>query len=108
MREEDGRRLKPSLQAKARASLLLLLASAAIGATPEYTYKVVHVYPHDRTSFTEGLEYHGGFLYESTGEKGHSVLRKMKLETGEVVQEIKLPPHLFGEGITILHNEIVQ
>jgi len=86
-----------------------MLCAAILGAaTPEYTYKVIHVYPHDRTSFTEGLEYRGGYLYESTGEKGHSVLRKMKLETGEVVQEIKLAPHLFGEGITILHNEIVQ
>lgn len=86
----------------------LLFAALAYSATPQYTYKVVHVYPHDRTSFTEGLEYRGGYLYESTGEKGHSVLRKVKLETGEVVQEIKLPPHLFGEGITILDHEIFQ
>jgi glutaminyl-peptide cyclotransferase len=85
-----------------------LLASFACAATPEYTYSVIHVYPHDRTSFTEGLEYRGGFLYESTGLEGKSVLRKMKLETGEVVQEIKLAPHLFGEGITILNREIVQ
>jgi glutaminyl-peptide cyclotransferase len=88
--------------------MAILVASVAMAATPEYTYKIVHVYPHDRTSFTEGLEYRGGFLYESTGEQGHSVLRKMKLETGEVVQEIKLAPHLFGEGITILNHEIVQ
>jgi len=87
---------------------LLLCASLLSAATPEYAYKVVHVYPHDRTSFTEGLEYRGGFLYESTGEEGHSVLRKVKLETGETVQEIKLAPHLFGEGVTILNNEIVQ
>ena len=86
----------------------MLCAAMLSAATPEYTYKVVHVYPHDRTSFTEGLEYRGGFLYESTGEEGHSVLRKMKLETGEVVKEIKLRPDLFGEGITILHGEIVQ
>ena len=103
-----ARRLKPTLQAKARATLALLAASMAMAATPEYTYKIVHVYPHDRTSFTEGLEYRGGFLYESTGEEGHSVLRKIKLETGEVVQQIKLAPHLFGEGITILNHEIVQ
>jgi glutaminyl-peptide cyclotransferase len=87
---------------------LVLWTGLAMAATPEYTYKIVHVYPHDRTSFTEGLEYRGGFLYESTGEEGRSVLRKMKLETGEVVQQIKLAPHLFGEGITILNHEIVQ
>jgi glutaminyl-peptide cyclotransferase len=108
MRILFGRRLTPSLQAEACATLLLLLNSAAAAATPEYSYKVVHVYPHDPTSFTEGLEYRGGYLYESTGEKSHSVLRKVKLETGAVVQEIKLAPHLFGEGLTILHNEIVQ
>jgi glutamine cyclotransferase len=105
---KGGRRLKPTLQAKARATILLMAAGIAVAATPEYTYKIVHVYPHDRTSFTEGLEYRGGFLYESTGEEGHSVLRKLKLETGEVVQEIKLAPHLFGEGITILNQQIVQ
>jgi glutaminyl-peptide cyclotransferase len=90
------------------AACFPLFAAIAAAATPEYTYKIVHVYPHDRTSFTEGLEYRGGFLYESTGEEGRSVLRKMKLETGEVVQQIKLAPHLFGEGITILKNEIFQ
>src|SRR5258708_1292653 len=110
-----NRRLKPKLTAEdkgtdrrkrlshlvCRVVICLGGAGACGAATPEYTYKVVHVYPHDRTSFTEGLEYRGGFLYESTGEEGHSVLRKTKLETGEVVQEIKLAPHLFGEGITI-------
>jgi glutaminyl-peptide cyclotransferase len=87
---------------------ILLCASLLSAAGPEYSYKVIHVYPHDRTSFTEGLEYHGGYLYESTGLEGHSVLRKIKLETGDVVQEIKLAPHLFGEGFTILNLQIVQ
>jgi glutaminyl-peptide cyclotransferase len=100
--------MKAGRQAEAPATLWLVFASVALAATPEYGYKVVHVYPHDRTSFTEGLEYHGGFLYESTGEEGHSVLRKMHVETGEVVQEIKIAPHLFGEGFTILNQQIVQ
>lgn len=88
--------------------LFFFLAALASAATPEYTYKIVHIYPHDPASFTEGLEFRNGFLYESTGEEGHSVIRKIKVETGEVVQEIKLAPHLFGEGITILNNQIVQ
>lgn len=88
--------------------LFFFFASLACAATPEYTYKVIHVYPHDRTSFTEGLEFRDGYLYESTGEPGHSVVRKMKVETGEVVQEVRLAAHLFGEGITILNHEIVQ
>ncbi len=88
--------------------LFFFFAALASAATPEYTYKIVHIYPHDPASFTEGLEFRNGFLYESTGEEGHSVVRKIKVETGEVVQEIKLAAHLFGEGITILNNQIVQ
>lgn len=87
---------------------LVLFAGAAMAATPEYTYKIVHVYPHDRTSFTEGLEYRAGFLYESTGLEGRSVLRKVKLETGAVVEEIHLAPQYFGEGITVINQKIVQ
>jgi glutaminyl-peptide cyclotransferase len=76
--------------------------------TPEYGYEVVHVYPHDPNAFTEGLEYRAGFLYESTGIKGRSWLRKEKLETGQVLQQIDLDPQYFGEGITILNQQIVQ
>lgn len=75
---------------------------------PVYGYQIVHVYPHDRSAFTEGLEYHDGFLYESTGLNGRSTLRKVKLETGEVVQRISLASEYFGEGITILGDEIAQ
>jgi glutaminyl-peptide cyclotransferase len=76
--------------------------------TPEYGYQVVHAYPHDPNAFTEGLEFRAGFLYESTGLKGRSWLRKEKLETGQVLQQIDLDPQYFGEGITILNQQIVQ
>ncbi len=76
--------------------------------TPEYGYQVVHAYPHDPNAFTEGLEFRAGFLYESTGLKGHSSLRKEKLETGKVLQQIDLDPQYFGEGITVLNQQIVQ
>jgi glutamine cyclotransferase len=78
------------------------------GAAPEYGYQVVHVYPHDRMAFTEGLEFRAGFLYESTGLEGRSFLRKVKLETGETVQQISLDPRIFGEGITIFNQRIIQ
>src|SRR5579863_3436657 len=77
-------------------------------SVPEYGYDVVHVYPHDRTSFTEGLFYLNGFLYESTGEERHSTLRKVKLETGEVMQEQQLPPEYFGEGIVKWKDKLYQ
>jgi glutaminyl-peptide cyclotransferase len=76
--------------------------------TPQYTVRVLHVYPHDPTSFTQGLEYHDGFLYEGTGLEGRSVLRKEVLETGKVLQETRLSNEYFGEGITVLHNQIFE
>jgi len=90
---------------------LLLAAALAAGAcgpttttqaggVPEYTYEVVHVYPHDRSAFTEGLFYLDGYLYEGTGMNGESSIRKVELETGKVVQRCDNPdPSVFGEGI---------
>lgn len=86
-----------------------LLATVRVqAAAPESTYKIIHVFPHDPTSFTEGLEYHDGFLYESTGIERKSVLRKVRLETGAPLQQIHLPPQIFGEGITVIHSKIFQ
>ncbi len=65
-------------------------STRADGGIPDYGYQVVHTYPHDRGAFTEGLFYENGFLYESTGMNLESSLRKVKLETGEVVAEIRL------------------
>src|SRR6202030_240156 len=86
------------------------LAAAVLSAaqTRQYGYQVVHVYPHDRTSFTQGLEFRAGFLYEGTGLTGHSTLRKVKLETGEVVRQISLSPEYFGEGITVINQQIIE
>lgn len=87
-----------------------LIASvvAAWAQVAEYGYKVIHVYPHDPEAFTQGLEYRGGFLYEGTGLKGRSSLRKETLETGKVLQEIHLDPRYFGEGITVIHRQIIE
>jgi glutamine cyclotransferase len=94
--------------------LLTLLFSACTpgdsqpAAPPVYGYEVVHTYPHDRAAFTQGLIYLDGFLYEGTGTNGKSWLRKVKLETGEVLQQRALPDQYFGEGITEWKNELVQ
>ncbi len=88
--------------------LFMLKAADAPSKVPVYGYQIVHVYPHDRGAFTEGLEYRDGFLYESTGLNRRSSLRKVKLETGEVVQKIPLADQYFGEGIAILGDQIVQ
>lgn len=76
--------------------------------TPEYTYRVVHVFPHDASAFTQGLAYRNGFLYEGTGLNGRSSVRKIRLETGEIVAKTDLPSEFFGEGITLFDNEIIQ
>lgn len=76
--------------------------------TPEYTFTVVHAFPHDSNAFTQGLAYRDGFLYEGTGLNGRSSLRKVGLETGEVVQRINLAPEFFGEGITLVKNEVIE
>jgi glutamine cyclotransferase len=73
---------------------------------PVYNYTIVRSYPHDPGAFTEGLEFHDGFLYESTGLNGKSSIRKVKLETGEVLQNRDISRDYFGEGITFWKNEI--
>jgi len=71
-----------------------------------YSYKLINTYPHDKNAYTQGLEFHNGFLYETTGQKGKSVLRKVALKTGKVLQEEKLDEKYFGEGMTILNDKI--
>jgi len=69
---------------------------------------VIKKYPHDNTAFTQGLEFHEGRIYESTGRHGFSELRKVDLLTGRVIQRRVLDPQYFGEGITILQNKVFQ
>jgi glutamine cyclotransferase len=73
-----------------------------------YRYEVLRKYPHDRQAFTQGLTYHDGSLYESTGLQGQSSLRKLDLRTGRVLKRIDLDPKYFAEGLTILRGKIYQ
>jgi glutamine cyclotransferase len=75
---------------------------------PQYTYEVVHSWPHDRGAFTEGLFYLDGALYESTGLYGTSSVRKVDLKTGEVIQQVSVPAEFFGEGMAMLNGELFQ
>lgn len=84
------------------------LAFAAHAGTPVYGYRIVHVYPHDTSAYTEGLFYKDGYLYESTGEAGESTVRKVELETGKVVQRHDVPDVYFGEGIIDWKQELIQ
>jgi glutamine cyclotransferase len=75
---------------------------------PTFGFQVVRSYPHDRASFTQGLIVRDGFFYEGTGHYGQSALRKVKIETGEVLQHKALDAQYFGEGITEWKGSLLQ
>jgi len=75
-------------------------------APKAYSFEVVNTFPHDKGAFTQGLYYENGTLYETTGQRGESTLRKVNLETGEVLQKADMSPDEFGEGMTIVGNNM--
>ncbi|MGM0602259.1 MAG: glutaminyl-peptide cyclotransferase [Bacillota bacterium] len=91
--------------------LILIIFAVTSDASAEiktYSFKIVNTYPHDSRAFTQGLEFFNGFLYEGTGLYGKSSLKKINLNTGEIVKTKNLPGNHFGEGITILNDKIYQ
>lgn len=82
-------------------------ASQADGV-PEYGYEIVHTYPHDPLAYTQGLFYLNGVLYEGTGLNGRSSIRKVRLETGEVLQKRDVPEQYFGEGIVNWKDRLIE
>ena len=80
---------------------------AAEAAIPVYAFMVKHAYPHDTGAFTQGLFIKDGVLYESTGLKGQSSIRRVQLETGRVLQKKEVPAEFFGEGIAAVGDDIV-
>jgi glutaminyl-peptide cyclotransferase len=77
-------------------------------SVPMFGYEIVRTYPHDPDAFTQGLQFVDGALYEGTGLNGRSSIRKVRLETGEVLQKRDVPPEHFGEGITVFKSEIFE
>ena len=90
------------------AALFVLLAGPAAAQAPEYGYRVVHRYPHSTQSFTEGLFYRDGYLYESTGLEGHSAIQKVELKTGRIVEKREIAPQYFGEGIIAWGDRLIE
>lgn len=89
----------------------LLLALVAVAADPAPVercgYRVVQSYPHDTTSFTQGLFWDDGHLYEGTGQYGRSRVARLDLKTGRALAQTKLPSDQFGEGITRWGDQII-
>jgi glutamine cyclotransferase len=94
---------RKGVEEDATTNIVIISATKPIS----YRYKIIKTFPHSTTSYTEGLEYHDGFLYESAGDYGHSSLRKTTLD-GKIVQHADLDKQYFGEGITVVGDKIIQ
>lgn len=99
---------------RATGLFLLALSCWSCGQTTpppevqEYGFQVVHAWPHDASAFTEGLFYLDGYLYESTGLEHQSSIRKVRPETGEIVQKHEIPEQYFGEGIVNWKDRLIE
>lgn len=102
-------------------AFILMVAVAGCGSQPKkkstpmvpvepdkYSYKVNAVYPHLRSSYTQGLQFVDGVLWEGTGEWGESVLQKVDLQSGKADVLVRLPKSEFGEGVTVLNDKVYQ
>ena len=79
------------------------------GSTPKlYNYELLNTYPHDITSYTQGLEFYNGVLYESTGQYGESKLRALDYKNDAILNNVNLSRSYFGEGLTVLNDKIYQ
>lgn len=90
------------------AAALSVLTGAAHAALPIYGFVVKNTYPHDPGAFTQGLFFRDGQLYETTGQKGQSSLRKVDLKSGKVLQKKDLAAEYFGEGSTAVGDTIIS
>lgn len=94
-----------------RIALLPLLAAACspvVAEVPVQRYALVGSFPHDSSAYTQGLFFHRGALYESTGVEGRSAVRKVRLDTGEVLAAAQLPADQFGEGSVGWGDQIIS
>lgn len=82
--------------------------SKTVSTVPTFTYEIVNTFPHDPKAFTQGLIFHNGFFYESTGQYEESTLRKVEIATGKILQQTPLGDDFFGEGAAILGDKIFQ
>jgi glutamine cyclotransferase len=72
------------------------------------SYEVVNTYPHDPSAFLQGLVWYDGGFYESTGLYGESTLRRVEFPSGRVVKKVGLSADLFGEGLALVDDHLVQ
>lgn len=91
--------------------LILACAPATVAQrtpAPVHSYKVIATFPHDTSAFTQGLVFHDGQLYESTGLQGESSLRRVDISTGRTLQRLDVPSSYFAEGLALVGDELLQ
>jgi glutaminyl-peptide cyclotransferase len=103
---------------KSKTPLLLILIAlsgcnkdtprSGNGATPRYGYDIVNTWPHDTQAYTQGLIYQNGQFIESTGQVGHSSLRLVQPETGNILKKVLVPEPYFAEGAALLNGKVYQ
>lgn len=86
----------------------MLFTPPVLGAPLQWSYRIMNAFPHDPDAYTQGLLYHNGMLYESTGLYGHSQLRRVDPETGRVLDSYRLTDDLFGEGLARVDSRFFQ
>lgn len=84
------------------------LAGCASSAVPSIEHEILGTFPHDPAAYTQGLLFHDGQLFESTGRYGESSLRRVDVPTGEVQARVAVDSALFGEGLARVDSELVQ
>ncbi len=92
--------------------IFIPILTSTPGPPANYTYRIINIYPHDPEAFTQGMVWDRGTVFEGTGLNntygGISTLRRVDLETGQVLQSINLPEEYFGEGIVVWEDTIIQ
>jgi glutamine cyclotransferase len=83
-------------------------ARQAADSVPVYSYQIINAWPHDPTAYTQGLVFHDGSLFESTGLRGASSLRRVELKTGKVKKKVDVDREYFAEGMTIFQDKVFQ
>lgn len=107
MRELGTKIIKATINYDGKSGEITKQIRVLAKEAPEvYTYKIINEFPHDINAFTQGLEFYKDTLYESTGKKGSSSLRKIDFTTGKILKQITLEDNYFGEGITIINDKI--
>lgn len=106
--EQDRRRFARALVGIAVLGVGATRPLRAGGGAPVLAHSVVAGYPHDTQAFTQGLLFHAGELFESTGLRGRSTLRRVELQTGRVLAQRRLPDGMFGEGLARVGEDLLQ